>query len=564
MFIKYFLTQKLLFKGLFVKFCNMKEILKENKYIILLWLFCIAGLILFCGHYSNILIDFGREVYYPEQILEGKVLYRDLFNIYGPLSYQINAVLYKIFGAKLSTLYACGCVCSILAISGIYLVAQKFLSKYLSFCVGIFTISICVMTTSIFNFHFPYSWAILYGLIAFLFSLYFLLNFKESKKSSALCISSLLAGICITCKYDFLLYAFIILFFIIKEKNWKSFLSFLSAPLLSYGILFLQGISINDLVNSLSITGAMAKSKTLTYFYQNSGVYFHPKSIPTDFVLFLKAAIPFAMILFGAYSFKKNKALSVIVSVLGYAAYLLFFREDVRTFFGFLTPLLLISACAGFRKIDSKLAILILSALAVSAKVFWVMLINSYGNYYISIVIIALLALMFKFVPRELEKTAGIYLAMASIMYIGANNSILEFTDSKIQTPKGTIYTAKDNGESTNQLIEFIGQNTKPDDKILIFPEGMMINFLTGRKSDDFYNSLLPLYIETFGENKIIEHFNLQKPEYIVLSNLNMENYYFKYICTDYAISFCGFIQENYNLEKVVDNDFKYMVFKRK
>ena len=92
----------------------------------------------------------------------------------------------------------------------------------------------------------------------------------------------------------------------------------------------------------------------------------------------------------------------------------------------------------------------------------------------------------------------------------------------------------------------------------------MMINFLTGRKSDDFYNSLLPLYIETFGENKIIEHFNLQKPEYIVLSNLNMENYYFKYICTDYAFSFCGFIQENYNLEKVVDNDFKYIVFKRK
>ena len=83
----------------------MKEILNENKYLLLLWVFCIAGLIIFCGHYSNILIDFGREVYYPEQILEGKVLYKDLFNIYGPLSYQINAVLYKIFGAKLSTLY---------------------------------------------------------------------------------------------------------------------------------------------------------------------------------------------------------------------------------------------------------------------------------------------------------------------------------------------------------------------------------------------------------------------------------------------------------------------------
>lgn len=542
----------------------MKEILKENKYIILLWLFCIAGLILFCGHYSNILIDFGREVYYPGQILEGKVLYRDLFNIYGPLSYQINAVLYKIFGAKFSTLYGAGWICSLMAISGIYLVAQKFLSKYLSFCVGIFTISVCVMTTSIFNFHFPYSWALLYGLIAFLFSLYFLLNFKESKKSSALCISSLLAGICITCKYDFLLYTLIILFFIIKEKNWKAFLSFLAAPFLSFGILFIQGLSINDLINSLSITGAMAKSKTLTYFYQNSGIYFHPKALTTDFILFLKAAIPFSVILLGAYLFKKNKLASIVLSIAGYAGYLWFFRENVRTFFGFLPLLLLISALAAFRKIDSKLAILILSALAVSAKVFWVMLLNSYGNYYISIVIIALLALMFKFVPRELEKTAGIYLAIASIMYIGANNSILEFTDSKIQTPKGTIYTAKDNGESTNQLIEFIGQNTKPDDKIVIFPEGMTINFLTDRKSDDFYNSLLPLYIETFGENKIIEHYKNKMPEYIIFNNLNMKDYYFQYICNDYAHGFCSFVQENYKPEAVIDNGFRYIIFKRK
>lgn len=563
-YIKNIFAEKLLFHVLFVKFCNMKGILKENKYLIILWVLCISGLIFFCGHYSGILIDFGREVYYPERILEGKVLYKDLFNIYGPLAYQINAILYAIFGAKLSTLYGAGYFCSILAVSGIYLITQKFLSKYLSFCVGIFTISICVMTTSIFNFHFPYSWAVLYGLIAFLFSLYFLLNFNESKKSSDLCISSLLAGICITCKYDFLLYTLIILFFIIKEKNWKAFLSFLAAPFLSFGILFIQGLSINDLINSLSITGAMAKSKTLTYFYQNSGIYFHPKAIPTDFVLFLKTAIPFSVILFGAYLFKKNKLASIFLSIAGYAGYLWFFRENVRTFFGFLPLLLLISALAAFRKIDSKLAILILSALAVSAKVFWVMLLNSYGNYYIPIVITALLALMFKFVPRNLEKTAGIYLAIASIMYIGVNNSILELTDSKIQTPKGAIYTAKYMGESTNQLIEFIQKNTKPDDKIVIFPEGMTVNFLADRKSDDFYNSLLPLYIETFGEEKIINNYRKNPPEYIIFNNLNMKDYYFKYICQDYALNFCGFVKENYTPQKIIDTGFRYLIFKHK
>ena len=102
----------------------------------------IISLCFFLGHYSGILIDFGREVYYPEQMLQGKVLYKDLFNIYGPLSYQINALLYKIFGIKLSTLYFAGSVCSVGIVSGIYLIAKKFLSEFLSFTIGFFTISV--------------------------------------------------------------------------------------------------------------------------------------------------------------------------------------------------------------------------------------------------------------------------------------------------------------------------------------------------------------------------------------------------------------------------------------
>ena len=97
-----------------------------KKYLIVLWLLCIAGLMFFVGNYAGILIDFGREVYYPEQILNGKILYKDLFNIYGPFAYQINAILYKIFGAKLSTLYGVGCVCSILTVSGIFMLSRGF------------------------------------------------------------------------------------------------------------------------------------------------------------------------------------------------------------------------------------------------------------------------------------------------------------------------------------------------------------------------------------------------------------------------------------------------------
>ena len=144
----------MLFKCLFVKFCNMRKIIIENKLLVILLLMCVGILFMFSAHHSGILIDYGREVYYPQEILGGKVLYKDLFNIYGPLAYQINALLYKIFGANLSTLYGAGTISSLLIVSGIYLVAQKFLSKFLSFAIGFFTIVVGVATTSIFNFYF--------------------------------------------------------------------------------------------------------------------------------------------------------------------------------------------------------------------------------------------------------------------------------------------------------------------------------------------------------------------------------------------------------------------------
>lgn len=546
----------------------MKDFFAENKFLITLWILCIAGLFIFAGHYSGVLIDYGREVYYPEQILNGKILYKDLFNIYGPLAYQFNAILYKIFGIKLSTLYGAGIFTSLLTVSGIYLIAQKFLSKFLSFCIGIFTIAVGVTATSIFNFHFPYSWAVMYGLTAFLYSLYFLLKYWDDKDAKNLYLSSFLAGVAITCKYDFLLYALVVLAISAKERNWKAITSFVVVPVLSFGVLFVQGLRFDSLVNSLLTTSLMAKSKTLTYFYQNSGIYFNPKAILTDLVLFIKFAIPFGIILFATCCFDKKKVNSISLSLIGWALFLLMF--NVKFAFGFLPILLALFFVAELtksrfeKKYDIKIIILALSAIAVCAKVFWVMLLGSYGNFYVSIALVALFAMLFKYLPQKLEKVAGIYVLAMSLIILLTNITALRLENYRISTPIGTMHTSRAYAESSNELIEFIDQNTKQDDKIVIFPEGMTINFLTKRNSDDYYNSLLPLYTETFGEEKIINHYKENMPEYVIFNNLDMKDYYFRYICQDYALDFCAFVQNNYELDTVIGDEFRYLIFKRK
>ena len=540
----------------------MKKLLAENKYLLTLWVICILGLLFFLGHYIDIIIDFGREVYYPEQILKGKVLYKDLFNIYGPLSYQFNALLYKIFGAKLSTLYVSGAICSLLTVNGIFLIAKKYLSEFLSFCVGIITIVTGITTPAIFNFHFPYSWAILYGLVAFIYSLLFLIKFEESKNTKFLCISSVLAGICITCKYEFLLYALFILLLTIKNKSLKALLLFFIVPVISYGTLFVQGMSITDLTDTLNVVSSMAQTKTLTYFYQNCGIYFHIKYLYTNILYFISFAIPFGTMLHGAGLYKKKKPLAVFIIIL--SAIMTFVWAKLRYVyaFTFLPMLLVLTGIYYYKNTDNKLQLLLISSLTLSAKVFWAILLKSYGTFYFPILLVAFLALIFFKLPKKYEKFAGIFLLIFSIMYFKSDMKIYKSTQQKIVTEKGIITTKTPQGESSAALIEYINKNTNPQDKIVIFPEGMMINFLTNRKSDDYYNSLIPLYVETFGQDKIIEHFKEFKPDYIIFNNKNTKEYYYSYICQDYGLDFCAFVQDNYEYQETIGDDFRYLIFK--
>lgn len=50
------------------------------------------------------LVDFGRELYLPWRLANGAVLYRDVFDIYGPLSHYFNALLFQCFGPGLMVL----------------------------------------------------------------------------------------------------------------------------------------------------------------------------------------------------------------------------------------------------------------------------------------------------------------------------------------------------------------------------------------------------------------------------------------------------------------------------
>lgn len=519
------------------------------------------------AHHGHFLIDSGREAYYPTQVLLGKILYKDIFDIYGPFSYMFNALLFKFFGVNLNVLYLAGCACTILISSLIYLISKRFLPKFLSFSIAASTILITVLSTYLSNFIFPYSYAMLYGLASFLFSVWFLLKYQSSEKNLFLYLSCFFAGLCVSNKYEFLAYFIVILYAMIKIKSlsfkqyYYAIFCFLSIPVFCFGILFLQGLNINDLLAMGLVFKKMAQSQTLNYFYHRQGVYFSKEFMKIQIGYFLMTLFPLTCFLQGFRT--KNKISAILLLTL---STILILKWTNPLSFSLLPILVVIFTLWDFKNLkqNTPLYLLTLSAILFSMKAFWGLIVVNYGAFFVSFLTITIIALIAdKFKEKNLNfKAIGIYILLVSIVL--SYNSLSSWRSQLIKTPHGRIYTDGYLQNASQDLINYINKHTKKTDTIVILPEGAMINFLTDRPTENYYTSLIPLYVEVFGEDKIIEHFKETKPEYIIFNNWNTKDYYFKYICQDYAVSFCNYVAQNYTQERVIDKGLRYLIFKKR
>lgn len=545
----------------------MNKLSKDLKYLISLLIIVFAAVIATFAHHGHLLIDCGREAYYPTQILLGKVLYKDIFNIYGPFSYLFNAILFKIFGINLNVLYMSGTVCTALITGLIYCISKRFLPPFVSFSIAIFTVFTGVLTHYLSNFIFPYSYAMLYGLVSFLFSVLFLLKYEEDKNNKYLYISSLFAGLSIACKYEFLPYFAVIIFSMIRVKPLKfkqialtiSFL--LLMPLSCFAILFMQGLNLNDISTTLHIYNKMAHSNTLKYFYHLQGIYFNVNILKAESIAMAETLLALAGF-WAAYNIR-----NVFFSIcLVFISSLLTISLTTPISFG-LVPILIV-ALAIFDikslKNNTLLQFLVTSSICFSFKEFWGLIIPNYGVYFIGFLLIALTALISDLLKDKNVNFKGIGMYFILSATILSYNNLHGSVRIPLVTQSGKIFSSPPLVNSSLELIDYINKNTKKTDTIVILPEGAMINFITKRPSDNYYTSLIPLYVEVFGESEIINHFKNTKPEYVIFNNWDTSEYYFRYICQDYAVSFCNYIASNYKEEKVLGKDFRYLIFKRK
>jgi hypothetical protein len=544
----------------------------ENSiYLLMLVLITTICSFFFKGHYSNILTDFGREMYFPEVMQQGNVLYRDILCIYFPFAFQLNSFAYKIFGVSLSTIEACGILNLTIYTIAIYLLSKEFFDNKLSFLFALTINMASGYNGTLFNFILPYSYSLTYGISAIILSVFFLIKYIKTDYLRYLMLSSFLTGFAFACKGEFLaqlVVIFLVMFFYKKNNNSnyiKIFLSFLIIPVFSLIVLFRQGMSILDFFNAISFMKTFFSTPSMLYHIGRTGGIF---SI-SDFSLYIQGFIYFGIFisiifcLFYLIQKKGNNNLFLLSIVILIGAYSL--NNTKLWLHTILLPIVIfLMTILFFKRLKNNLPLLIisLSSIAITLRMFWSLIISTYGIFTLALPVLTLLVFLREVVENRSKKNKNFlykfYIIFLScyLVFYGFYNIVQRNTnDTKIKTNKGEVYLPEKEATALNKAIDEC--NKSEIKKVLFLPEGTFINFMTNREVDLKMFMVDRLYYEAIGNSQIVN--NLQKNKYdmiFIAEGFGLTNFGKPYLYGT-KNEILDYIFENYNLKWVESFDKK-------
>lgn len=503
------------------------------------------------GKWGNPIFDTFREALLPAEFLKGEMPYRDFLCLYPPLGYQINAILYKIFGVSINVLYFAGIISSLFILGGMYFVTRKFsndkiafVATFLTMCYQVFRVS----GTEFTSWFFPYSYSVLYAFVAVFGAFLCLINyeFADEKKVGFLYGASFLFGLSVTLKPEYLPFGLILIFVIGKNYSVKNLLlsifSAITPIILSAGQMFLSGFRANDLKilqdfftnfqNSSSVAEFNAASyPNLAEFLNNKVLLTHSISSVKMFLITFAICLVFGIII--NFLFQKSESNKAVVAkkffaivtflIFGITAIILALLDFYNFSFGIILNIfvaigLVLTLIKMLKNPVTKtekafVFIGISGFLLIGRSLFFP--INSSGyNLTMTIFVIAATIYLFEILPQNIANTPKADFSFKSV-YIGlilfSINVLFSWiffsmaTNVSFSGERGKFFIHERICSNVMfEAAEYAKNNLPKEAKLLVLPEGEIVNFYSKHDLCPKYYSLIPHIIDGYGEDKIV------------------------------------------------------------
>ena len=547
------------------------------------------------------IIDFGRELYIPWALCQGKILYKDInMFFYGPLSYYLNALLFTIFEVHINTIIGF----NLILISVIAVLIHKIVKTVSNPVCAFFSVLSFIVLFAFpryfpvlnDNFVTPYSHAVTHGMALSFLAFFFLSLYLSKNRIIYAYLCWFVSGLVLLTKVEIFvgLFSSMVVTWVwvlrmekiparVKVSRFLVFASLLFLPLClaglffsrlstfpqailcvlnPYFLIFHRGHSFSPML--LRVMGAnqpWAHTGRMLYWL---GIY----------VLFALIIIVVNHLLSALSKNTKYKFAPLFLAFLittpfinttisGSSAYLDYFLPLPMVVLCFVVYIILKLRKTGLTDVELKKSLITLSfsifSLVLLARLLFNVRVVHYGFFLVLPGFLILLIIVLHLLPALMKGITGdsrfgmipaIVLILLTL-YSYFSHSVRQYNliDYPIKSNHEVIKTFdlqySDIGEIIQQAINKIDTLVKPDETLTVFPEGLMFNYLTRRESASPYTAFLPTFFSVF-DRAILESLQEKPPDFVLLVERSTIEYGYRYFGIDYAAEVLQWIEENY------------------
>ncbi|HEX9500542.1 MAG TPA: hypothetical protein VGA10_02700 [Thermoanaerobaculia bacterium] len=503
---------------------------RTATFALLALLIVIAGLA-FVQSYQRWLdpiIDTGRDLYIPEQLLHGATLYRDIRYQYPPLAPYLLAVITSVIGHSLASYTAIGLFQSLAIAIALWVVGRRTAGPIAGFAAALFfvALSFCGASTWGANFLFPYSYAATIGMAFLVASLAFFICGRPGLAVGALFCAS-------WCKVEYAVAALVILLILAigRRVSVRHIAAFLIAEAIAGGIVLINFPQMRANI----FAEALTRGESARQFFRNvSGVALWEFNVATAAL----AIVGIVIIAWLLRSVRPQIAIPIVIVISVALASHAFFRA-----WGFLQFAALLQ---GFRTRNANL--LTLSAFSIASTLRVPLSVSP--AWYGFVLIVPTYALIAYVLFGYLRGNSIWWIPLIALLCgrdLAEQRVRYALKASPIVSTRGIFYDANpDRAQVLNAFIQHVHGGT-----LAVLPEGITLNYLTESRTTLTFHTFTP--VETAAptiENAIIGEFAARPPERVAIVDRDVTEYGYRGFGVDYDQQLWAYLIEKYRLER--------------
>jgi hypothetical protein len=512
------------------------------------------------GRWLDPLIDTGRDLYIPEQVRAGALVYSDLLYFYPPLTPYLLAGVTALTGSSLVAYTAIGLATALFTALALGAMTRLLAGTYAAGIVVLLFVSFSLAGVSGWgsNYIFPYAHAATFGMLFFLAGATLLaLRIWGGGGNVHLAFALLFLLAASWTKIEYFVFATVLVVFVavVHRIGWSWIAGYAGALALSLAgaaAWFGPGELRANVLPPALLSGDSAR-----FFYSNvSGLAEWQENL---FRSAMGAALIGTFILLLRF-WSQRPALRLVI-VVALLIVTLALANDL--FFRAWTLLQIALVPFAIRRPREPLAFLLLLSLCASSRIVLEILPAWYGFVLILPTLVLIAYVLVAWLPEKeiySRRAALSWLPLFALLSASALLSANRLYDEAraVATPRGTYYdVSAERGASVSGLIRHLQDRGARE--LVVFPEGLGINYLARVRTPLRHHTFTP--VEIVGrEPEILAELERKRPEFVAIVPRDVREFGYRGFGDDYGREIVDWIRTEYALEAQFGNTILFRV----